>query len=116
MLWLLHKLSSWMNRPYDFTEELERLRREQRGQQELKSEHAVEKPSPRAEARSSIAKAVRAAEAAYWSACDAEGKAIRPSTLGAPTGLLDEAYDIALEAELLVADKGFSWDEARKRV
>lgn len=30
MLWLLHKLSEWMNRPYDFTEELERLRERRR--------------------------------------------------------------------------------------
>jgi hypothetical protein len=26
MLWLLTKLSAWMNRPYDYTAELERLR------------------------------------------------------------------------------------------
>ena len=30
MLWLLHKLSEWMNRPYDFTDELERLREKQK--------------------------------------------------------------------------------------
>ena len=30
MLWLLHKLSEWMNRSYDFTDELERLREKQR--------------------------------------------------------------------------------------
>lgn len=116
MLWLLHKLANWMNRPYDFSQELEQLRESQRLRQESKENSDDEKPSARAEARSSIAKAVRAAEAAYWSACDAEAKAIRPSTLGAPTGLLDEAYDIALEAEPLVADKGISWDEARRQV
>ena len=26
MLWLLHKLSEWMNRPYDHTSGIERLR------------------------------------------------------------------------------------------
>jgi hypothetical protein len=26
MLWLLHKLSEWMNRPYDPTSNIERLR------------------------------------------------------------------------------------------
>lgn len=36
--------------------------------------------------------------------------------LGAPSGLLDEAYDMTLEVELLVSNQGLSWDEARTRV
>lgn len=38
------------------------------------------------------------------------------TTLGAPTGLLDEAYDLTLEVELLMSDQGLSWAEAQKRV
>jgi hypothetical protein len=105
-----------MNQPYDYSEELERLR-ERQGvikEQNFASDDVI--PSSRDVARASISKAVKSAEAAYWEVCDAEGKAIRPSTLGAPSGFLDDAYDLALEAELLVSDEGLSWEEARQRV
>ena len=116
MLWLLSRIANWMNRPYDFTDELAQLRDKQRSREHQGDDSGDEDRSPRATARLNISKAVRSAEAAYWAACDAEEKAIRPATLGAPIGLLDEVYEMALEAELLVSDHGLSWDEARKRV
>jgi hypothetical protein len=63
-----------------------------------------------------IAKSLQAADAAYWAACDAEGRAIDPAELGAPEGLLDAAFDIALTVEALAADRGISWAEARELV
>lgn len=68
---------------------------------------------PRAVAMRAISKALDAIYAAYWAACDAEGRAIDPADLGAPEGLLDEAHDIALTVEGLAVGRGLSWNEAR---
>jgi hypothetical protein len=38
MIWLLSKLSAWMNRPYDFGPELEELRKRQAEREREKSE------------------------------------------------------------------------------
>ena len=69
-----------------------------------------------AHAAAAIAKAVRAAHSAFWAACDAEGRAVDPDTLDAPEGLLDEAYEAALQVESLAAARGISWAEAREMV
>ena len=63
-----------------------------------------------------IAQAVRRADSAYWAACDAEGKAIDPDDLGAPAGLLDDAYEAALIVEDVAAHRGMTWAEARELV
>jgi len=63
-----------------------------------------------------IAEAVGTTHSAYWSACDAEGRAIDPADLGAPEGLLDEAYEAALLVEGLAAGRGISWADARELV
>lgn len=68
---------------------------------------------PRALAMRAISEALDAIFTAYWSACDAEGRAIDPADLGAPEGLLDEAYDIALTVEGMAVGRGLSWNEAR---
>lgn len=39
-----------------------------------------------------------------------------PADLGAPEGLLDEAYEAALLVESLAAERGISWAEARELV
>lgn len=70
----------------------------------------------REQAAEAIAEAVRQADAAYWAACDAEGQAIDPDDLGAPAGLLDDAYDAALMVEDVAADQGIPWAEARELV
>ena len=41
MLWILQKLSEWMNRPYDFSEELERLREKQRKSIDIEDDDAA---------------------------------------------------------------------------
>ena len=52
----------------------------------------------------------------YWAACDAEGRAIDPADLDAPGGLLDEAYEAALQVESLAVERGISWAEVRELV
>lgn len=68
---------------------------------------------PRALAMRDISKALDAIHTAYWAACDAEGRAIDPTDLGAPEGFLDDAHDVALAVEGLAVDLGLSWNEAR---
>ncbi len=76
-----------------------------------------ENPSePRYAAMQGIARAVDAAHDAYWTACDAEGRAIDPTDLDAPEGLLDAAYDAALKVEDIAAADGIPWSEARQFV
>lgn len=70
----------------------------------------------RDKAAAAIVRAVRAAETAYWAACDAEGRAIAPNALGAPEGLLDDAYDAAVKVEEIAHARGISWLEARQFV
>lgn len=66
------------------------------------------------EAAATIQKAVRTAHAAYWAACDAEGRAMDPADLDAPEGFLDDAHDAALQVESLAAERGVSWAKARE--
>jgi hypothetical protein len=68
----------------------------------------------RDDATAAIAAAIEAAHDAYWSACDAEGMAIDPSDLSAPDGLLDEAFEAALQVEGIAEARGISWPEARQ--
>ena len=70
----------------------------------------------RKQAAAAIAKAIDAAHAAYWAACDTEGRAIDPDDLSAPAGLLDEAYDAALLVEGIAESRGISWADARQFV
>ena len=65
-----------------------------------------------------MAEAVGTTHNAYWSACDAEDRAIDidPADLGAPEGLLDEAYRAALLVKSLVAKRGISWAKASELV
>jgi len=67
----------------------------------------------RAKIAAAIQKALDAAHAAYWAACDAEGCAIDPAVLNAPDGLLDEAYEAALMVEDIAAERGLNWQDAR---
>ena len=71
---------------------------------------------PRDKAAQAIEKALDAIHDAYWAACDTEGRAIDPAELGAPEGLLDAAFDIALTVGAIAADRGISWAEARQLV
>jgi hypothetical protein len=70
----------------------------------------------RTEAAAAIQNAIDAAHSAYWSACDAEGRAIDPAALGAPDSLLDDAHEAALLVEGIAAERGISWTEARQFV
>lgn len=70
----------------------------------------------RTEAAAEIQKAIDAAHDAYWTACDAEGRAIDPAALDAPDSLLDDAYDTALQVESIADARGISWHEARQFV
>lgn len=70
----------------------------------------------RTKAAAAIAKAVDAMHSAYWTACDAEGRALDPADLDAPDGLLDVAHDAALQVEAIAAARGISWTEARQFV
>jgi len=70
----------------------------------------------RAKAAAAIQKALDAAHAAYWAACDAEGCAIDPAALNSPDGLLDEAYEAALLVEGIATERGMSWQDAREYV
>jgi len=63
-----------------------------------------------------ITDALDAMHSAYWAACDAEGRAIDPGDLGAPEGILDTAYDVALRVEDIADARGISWHEARQFV
>ena len=51
MFWILHKLAEYMNRPYDFTDELERLREKHRLAEDLREirEKGVDSMGPRGE-------------------------------------------------------------------
>lgn len=53
---------------------------------------------------------------AYWTACDAERRAVDPDELKAPPGVLDDAYDTALRVEDIAAGRKISWEEARQFV
>lgn len=64
-------------------------------------------------ARAAISRAIGTIHAAYWAACDAEGRAINPADLGAPDGLLDEAQADALTVEYLAQERNLSWMDAR---
>lgn len=81
-----------------------------------RGEQSKPKPAPRDAAMKTIAKAIDAAHDAYWTACDAEGKAIDPTELDAPDSLLDDAYEAALQVEAIAADRGLSWWDARDLV
>ena len=70
----------------------------------------------RAEAAAAIAAALDAAHSAYWTACDTEGRALDPADLDAPDGLLDDAFDAALQVEAVAQERGLSWSEARQFV
>lgn len=70
----------------------------------------------RSQAAAAIAQAVDAAHAAYWAACDAEGRAIDPAELDAPESLLDDAHDAALMVQGIAENRGISWAEARQFV
>jgi hypothetical protein len=70
----------------------------------------------RDQAAAELAKAIDAAHAAYWAACDGEGRAIDPADLGAPDRLLDDAYEAALIVEGIAEARGISWAEARQFV
>lgn len=69
---------------------------------------------PMKAAADAIEKAVDAIHSAYWIACDAEQRAIDPDDLGAPDGLLDDAYDVALRVEGMASRDGITWAEARE--
>lgn len=81
-----------------------------------RGEQSKPKPSPRDAATKAIAKAMKAAHAAYWAACDAEGRAIDPADLGADEGLLADAYETALLVDSIAVERGISWGEARQLV
>ena len=68
----------------------------------------------RDQAAATIAVAVGAAHRAYWHACDTESCAIDPTDIDAPDGLLDDAYDAALNVAKLAVAHGISWSEARE--
>ena len=70
----------------------------------------------RAEAAVAMAAALDAMHSAYWTACDAEGRALDPADLDAPDGLLDDAHDAALRVEAIAQERGLSWSEARQFV
>jgi len=70
----------------------------------------------RTKAAVAIAKALDAMHRAFWSACDGEGRAIDPADLGAPDGLLDEAFEAAERVQAIAAERGLSWSEARDLV
>lgn len=77
---------------------------------------AMPEPTLRAAAMKAIAQTVSAAHSAYWTACDAEGRAIDPAALDAPEGLLDDAYETAVKVEVIAAERGVSWWDARALV
>ena len=70
----------------------------------------------RDDATAAIAAAIEAAHDAYWSACDAEGRALDPADLNAPDGLLDDAFDAALRVAAVATVHGLTWAEAREFV
>ena len=74
------------------------------------------KPSARDTAMKAIARAMSTVSTAYWAACDAEGRAIDPDDLDASEGILDAAYDAALQVEDIAEARGISWHEARQFV
>lgn len=72
------------------------------------AELAIHHPDPtmtREKASQAIAQAIGAMYSAYWAACDAQGAAIDPDSLGVPGGLLDEAYEAALLVEKLATKR-----------
>ena len=68
------------------------------------------------DAAQTIAEALAAIHNAYWAACDAEARAIDPVDLDAPEGILDAAFDAALQVEAIAGARGISWHEAREFV
>lgn len=74
------------------------------------------KPRYRDAAVKAIIDALDALHSAYWDACDAEGRAIDPGDLDTPEGILDSAYDAALQVEDIADARGISWHEARQFV
>lgn len=82
-------------------------------------ERETSRMTSKTEAADDIAAALIAAHAAYWAACDAEGRAIAPAELvelGAPNSVFCDAYKHALQVEALAIERGMSWHEARDRV
>ena len=63
-----------------------------------------------------IAKAIEAAHAAYWAACDAEGRPVDPADLDAPAGFFEELYRTAQTVEGILNERGITWAEARKLI
>jgi len=70
----------------------------------------------RDQAAATIAAALDAIDAAFWAACDAAAGPIDPADLGAPDGLLDEAFDTAERVQAIAAERGLTWPEARDLV
>lgn len=64
-------------------------------------------------ASDAIAEALIAAHSAYWAACDAAGGAIDPAELGAPDGLLNDAYELALHLESIASERHLTWQAVR---
>ena len=98
--------------------EIANLRAEARALREQLADNQTRLPEmmTAAEAAAAIQQAVSAAHAAYWAACDAEGRAVDPADLEAPENFLDDAYDAALQVESLAAARGISWGDARDLV
>jgi hypothetical protein len=66
------------------------------------------------EASDVIAKAIDTAHAAYWAACDTQGRAINPITLKVRERFLDEAFKKALMIEDTAQNLDITWYDARK--
>lgn len=99
--------------------EIARLRAEVRALREQLDADQAQRPAMRLsrnQAAAAIAVAEGAAHRAYWHACDTESCAIDPTDLDAPEGLLDDAYEAALNVARLAVAHGISWAEARELV
>lgn len=67
--------------------------------------------------REQIERALEAIHDAYWSACDAEGRAIAPKELlDEEIPSINEAYEIALKVESVMRERMVDWEEARQFV
>ena len=91
--------------------ELDKLQRNQVG-----NDYRLSNIKTRDDATEVISKAIEATLAAYWAACDAEGRAVDPADLDAPEGFLDEVYRSAQIVEGIIDERGVTWAEARKLV
>lgn len=59
-----------------------------------------------------IAVSIDAIHAAYWTACERDGKAVDPAEIGVPEGLLDDVFKNAQLVEDVVKQRDMSWAEA----